>query len=313
MTMVKRIQYHKYGGPEVMQLENFEPGQPRAGEVLVRVRAAAANPMDWQIRSGEMKIMTGRAFPRGLGHDFAGVVEAVGDGVTRLRVGDEVLGATSLTAAGAFAEMVIAQARTVVKKPASLSFQEAAAIPIVGITAWQALVGKGKLRPGNVVFVHGCLGGVGRAASQIAVARGAWVGGSCRATATQQAHDLGIDPVVEFDFDPVPLTGRFDIVLDTAGTLPAKATRMLLKPGGRIIDIKPTPAKFVRTALPGPYQVMIAQPVTADLQEIARAAGSSELRLPIARTVPLTEAIPALTELEHHRTPKGGKLIITTG
>ncbi len=313
MAPLKRIQYHEYGGAEVMRLEGFEPARPGAGEILVRVRAAAANPMDWKIRSGGMKMMTGRSFPRGLGHDFAGVVEAVGEGVTRLDVGDEVLGGAPLKAAGAFAEMVVADAKGVVKKPAGLSFEDAAALPTVGLTALQALLGKGRLRPGQAVFVHGCLGGVGRAAVQLALAHGASVGGSCRATAAQDAQDLGVAPIVEFDFDPTALGGRFDLVLDTAGTLPIDAARTLLKSGGHILDINPTPAKFARSALPGPYKVMIAQPVTEDLEEVARAAGQGTLRLPIARVVPLTEAIAALTELELHPTPKGGKLIIAPG
>lgn len=312
MTTAKRIQYHQYGGPEVLRLEDFEPAPPGPGEVLVRVRAAAANPMDWKIRSGAMKMLTGRRFPRGLGHDFAGVVEAVGDGVTRLGVGDEVLGGAPLKTAGAFAELVVVEAKGVVKKPAELSFEDAAAIPTVGITAFQALADLGKPPPGQAVFVHGCLGGVGRAAVQMASAHGASVGGSCRATATHDARDLGVAPIVEFDFDPTALSGRFDIVLDTAGTLPVKAAQTLLKPGGRIIDITPTPAKFARSALPGPFKVLIAQAVTEDLEEVARAAGQGTLRLPIARTVPLTQAIAALTELERGMT-KGGKLVITAG
>ncbi|WP_445517057.1 NADP-dependent oxidoreductase [Streptomyces sp. NEAU-174] len=312
MTTAKRIQYHQYGGPEVLRLEDFEPAPPGPGEVLVRVRAAAANPMDWKIRSGAMKMLTGRRFPRGLGHDFAGVVEAVGDGVTRLGVGDEVLGGAPLKTAGAFAELVVVEAKGVVKKPAELSFEDAAAIPTVGITAFQALADLGKPQPGQAVFVHGCLGGVGRAAVQMASAHGASVGGSCRATATHDARDLGVAPIVEFDFDPTALSGRFDIVLDTAGTLPVKAAQTLLKPGGRIIDITPTPAKFARSALPGPFKVLIAQAVTEDLEEVARAAGQGTLRLPIARTVPLTQAIAALTEFERGMT-KGGKLVITAG
>ncbi|GAA0971187.1 NADP-dependent oxidoreductase [Streptomyces rhizosphaericus] len=312
MTTAKRIQYHQYGGPEVLRLEDFEPAPPGPGEVLVRVRAAAANPMDWKIRSGAMKMLTGRRFPRGLGHDFAGVVEAVGDGVTRLGVGDEVLGGAPLKTAGAFAELVVVEAKGVVKKPADLSFEDAAAIPTVGITAFQALANLGKPQPGQAVFVHGCLGGVGRAAVQMASTHGASVGGSCRATATHDARDLGVAPIVEFDFDPTALRGRFDIVLDTAGTLPIKAAQMLLKSGGRIIDITPTPAKFARSALPGPFKVLIAQAVTEDLEEVARAAGQGTLRLPIARTVPLTQAIAALTEFERGMT-KGGKLVITAG
>jgi NADPH:quinone reductase-like Zn-dependent oxidoreductase len=312
MATMKRIQYHQYGGPEVMRFEDFQPTRPGPGEVLVRVKAAAANPMDWKIRNGEMRIMTGRKFPRGLGHDFSGVVAAVGDGVTRLGVGDEVLGGASLKAAGAFAEMVVAEEKAVVPKPANLSWEEAAAIPVVGLTAYQAMVNTSKVHAGQAVFIHGCLGGVGRAAAQIALAHGASVGGSCRDTAMHEARDLGIAPIMDFDFDATKLAGRFDVVFDTAGTLSNRAARSLLKPGGRIIDINPTPAKFVRSALPGPYRVLIGKAVVADLDAVAQAAGRGILRLLVARTVPLVEAIAALTELERNRTPKGGKLIITT-
>ncbi|MFJ6706850.1 MULTISPECIES: NADP-dependent oxidoreductase [unclassified Streptomyces] len=308
---MKRIQYHQYGGPEVMRLEDFEPTRPGPGEVLVRVRAAAANPMDWGIRSGAMRMVTGRKFPRALGYDFAGVVEAVGEGVTRLAVGDEVLGGASIKASGAFAEMVVAAERGVVQKPAELSFEEAAAIPTVGLTALQAVVKKGRLRPGQSVFVNGCLGGVGRAAAQIALAYGTSVGGSCRDTAKQDARDLGLDPIVEFDFDPTALRGRFDLVVDTAGTLPTDAAKKMLKPDGRIVSIHPTPVNIAKSALPGPYNVLITRPVTEDLAEVARTAGRGTLRVPIARTVPLAGAIAALTELERDGTPKGGKLIIT--
>jgi len=309
---MKRIQYHQYGGPEVMRLEEFEPARPGPGQILVRVKAAAANPMDWKIRSGEMKIMTGRKFPRGLGHDFAGVVTAPGDGVTRLAVGDEVLGGAGLKAAGAFAELVVANENAIVKKPANLSWAEAAALPIVGVTAFQAMLGKGEVRAGQAVFIHGCLGGVGRSAAQIALAHGASVGGSCRTPADGEAHDLGITPVVGFDCDAQALAGRFDVVFDTAGTLPIEAARAMLRPGGRIIDITPTPAKFVRSVLPGPFRVLIGKADVENLDAVAQAAGAGTLRLPIARTVPLVDAIPALTELERDRTPKGGKLVITT-
>ncbi|MFD0305182.1 NADP-dependent oxidoreductase [Streptomyces sp. NPDC127119] len=309
---MKRIQYHQYGGPELMRLEEFEPARPGSGQVLIRVRAAAANPMDWGLRSGALKMATGRTFPRGLGHDFAGVVEVVGPGVTRLGVGDEVLGGASIKASGAFGEVVVADEKAVVRKPANLSFEEAAAVPTVGLTAFQALTKKGKLQPGHTVFINGCLGGVGRAAAQIALARGASVGGSCRDTATQDARDLGIDPIVDFGFDPEALSGLFDIVLDTAHTLSDKRAKRLLKPGGRIVSLHPTPTTFVKAALPGPFRVLVAQVSSEDLEEVARAAGQGTLRVPIARTVPLTEAVKALTELERDGTPKGGKLVITT-
>ncbi|WP_280397957.1 NADP-dependent oxidoreductase [Nocardia carnea] len=311
MTM-QRIQYHRYGGPEVLRLDNFEPRRPGPHEVLVRVRAASANPMDWKIRGGAMEMVTGRAFPRGFGTDFAGVVEAVGTDVARLRVGDEVLGGTSPEGAGSFSEVVVAAESGVVHKPASLSFEQAAAIPTVGITAYQAIVREGKLNEGQAVFIHGCLGGVGRAAVQFALSRGASVAGSCRPTAMAEARALGIDPIMGFDFDPESVAGRFDLVLDTAGTLPTEATIMLTERTGHLIDINPSPSKFARSAEPGPYRLMIAQPFTADLDAVAHAAGLGTLHVPIARTVPLTEAIPALTELELHHFPRGGKLVAVT-
>jgi NADPH:quinone reductase-like Zn-dependent oxidoreductase len=188
-TTMKRIQFHRYGGPEVMQFEDFEPQRPGAGQVLIRVRAAAANPYDEK-------------------------------GVTT--------------------------------KPAGLSFVDAAALPTVVVAALQALTGKGKLQPGHSVFVHGCLGGVGRAAVQIALARGATVvGGSCRASGAREARDLGVSPVVEFASPLASLTGRFDIVFDTVGTLSRTTARRLLGPGGRIVDVVPSATKFVRSALPG--------------------------------------------------------------
>lgn len=308
---MQRIQYHQYGGPEVMRLENFEPAEPGAGELRIRVRAAAANPMDWVIRNGAMKMVTGRTFPRAMGYDFAGVVDVVGEGVTRFRVGDEVMGGAPFKLGGAFAEMLIAEEKGVVDKPVNLSFEEAATFPTPALTARQALLSKGKLKPGQAVFVHGCLGAVGRSAVQIALTHGATVAGSCRADVEQDARDLGVSVVVGFDFDPAELAGQFDVVFDTAGKLAPRAARTLLKRGGRIVDIAPSPAKFARSALPGPFTTMVAQPVTADLEAVAKAAGAGTLRLPIGRTVPLSKAIPALIELERDRLPRSGKLVIT--
>lgn len=307
---MRRIQYHQYGGPEVLRLEEWQPARPGPGEVLVRVRAAGVNPMDIGIHHGRVKSLTGRKFPRGLGHDFSGVVEAVGDGVTRLRPGDEVQGVTSLKAAGAFADMVVAEEMNVVHKPANLSWEHAATLGIASGTAYQGLK-RAKLQSGQAVFVTGVLGAVGRSVAQIAMADGATVSGSCRESAWQDAHDLGVSPVVGFDFDAQKLRGRFDIVFDTSGKLPIATSRTLLKPGGRIIDIVPTPAKFARSALSRSYQVVIGKPNRQDAEEIARLAKDGVLRPLISQTVPLEEAIPALTELERNRTPGTGKLVFT--
>ena len=165
---MKRVQYLRYGGPGELRLDEVKRPEPERGQIRVHVRAAAANPMDWKIRRGEMKALSGFRFPRGLGHDFAGVVEAVGPGVEQFKLGDDVFGVTSIRQAGAFAESIVADEKNVWLKPPSVSFEQAAALTVVGGTAWNALVAKARLTAGQSIFIAGCLGGVGRAAVQIA-------------------------------------------------------------------------------------------------------------------------------------------------
>ena len=175
----------------------------------------------------------------------------------------------------------------------------------------QAVVGKGRLQAGQSVFITGCLGAVGRIAAEIAMMRGASVAGSCRGTARDDSLALGINPVFGLEFDSAPLEGMFDLVLDTANTLSAKVARSLLKPAGRFVDVHPSPAKFARSAFSRHYSVLLGVYKIKDFEQLARAAADSRITLPIARTVPLTQAIDALTELEEKHTPKGGKLVIT--
>ncbi len=181
------------------------------------------------------------------------------------------------------------------------------------MTALQALRHAGGLRPGAAVFVHGCLGGVGRAAVQLAMHHGASVAGSCRPISAPEAAELGVAPVVDFDVDPAPLARQFDVVFDTVGSLPIVTAHALMKPGGRIVDIVPTPRKFLRSLLPGPYSVFMGRPDVADLAEVAEAAERGELYVPIGNIAALADAIPALTELETEGTPRGGKLIVVPG
>ena len=142
---MQSIHYYRYGGPEEMGLEEVETLTPGRGQVRVRVRAAATNPADWSIRAGHLRLVSGSRFPRGLGHDFAGVVDAIGPQVTRLKVGDEVLGITGIREAGAFADYLVIAEQRAFPKPPSLSFEQAAALPMAGVTAWSAVVDRAKL------------------------------------------------------------------------------------------------------------------------------------------------------------------------
>ena len=311
---MKRIQYHRYGGPEVLRIEEVALPEPRRGQILVRVKAAAANPMDWKIRNGELKMMTGRKFPRGLGHDFAGVVEAVGPKVTRFKVGDEVFGASGLKEAGAFAEALVAEENTVFLKPQSLSFVEAAALPIVSATAWTALIDKAKLQAGQRVFIAGCLGGVGRAAAQIAGMRGAEITGSCSASRRDEALVLGVREVVDYRaFNANKFRGRFDVVLDTHGALSLSQCGGMLKRGGVALHIVPTPLKMIWSMLSSRHQTVFGQLTPQSRAGIVEAAEQGKLAPTIGRTVPLSEAIPALIELEKTSLPPGKLVVIPAG
>jgi NADPH:quinone reductase-like Zn-dependent oxidoreductase len=307
---MKRVQYFHYGGPGELRLDEVTPPDAGRAQIRVQVRAAAANPMDWKIRRGEMKMLSGSRFPRGLGHDFAGAVEAVGPGLERLKVGDEVQGVTSIRQAGTFAEYVVADERNVWLKPSSISFEQAAALTIVSLTAWLALMVKARLGDGQSVFITGCMGGVGRSAVQFARMRGAEVAGSCSASECEEALALGVSEVVDYRvFDIAPYRHRFDVVFDAAGTLSLSQCGAMLKRRGMSLHIVPTPGKMIGCLLPSRHHLVFANPTPQALSGITEAAERGKLVPVIGRVVPLSEAISAVVELERTGSPKG-KLVI---
>jgi NADPH:quinone reductase-like Zn-dependent oxidoreductase len=306
-----RIQYHRYGGPDVMRLEDVEIPDPGRGQVRVRVLAASANPADWKVRAGNLRLVSGRRFPRGMGHDFAGVVDAVGPGVTRARAGDEVFGIQGIRDAGAFAQYLITSGKNVFPKPAALSFEQAAALPMAGVTAWSAVVDKAKVKPGQSVFITGCLGGVGRAAAQIALMRGADVTGNCSASGIEEARELGLSEAFDYRaFDPAGYPHRFDAVIDAAAALSVPQCNAMLKRGGNVVFVDFPFAKLAAVLTSPRHSLAQGTPSPAHMNGIAGAAKQGKLAAKIARTVPLTDAIEALTDLETKGTPKG-KLVIT--
>src|SRR3954470_17463767 len=171
---MKALVIHSFGGPEVLKFEEIPRPEPRADQVLVRVVAAAVNPVDTAVRQGYLRQRTGEKFPMIIGYDIAGVVEKAGAKVTKLKPGDAVYAYLTLSGGG-YAEYAVASEKEAVRKPNSLTFEEAAAVPLAGETAWQALIDTGKLESGQTVLIHGGSGGVGSLAVQIAKARGAKV------------------------------------------------------------------------------------------------------------------------------------------
>jgi NADPH:quinone reductase-like Zn-dependent oxidoreductase len=245
---MKRIQHHAYGGPETMQLEDFELETPGEGQVAVKVQFAAINPIDWKVRNGYLKMVTGKAFPRAMGSDFSGTVISVGPGVTRVKPGDAVFGLARIKESGALGSAVVTNETFLAKKPEALSFEDAACLGTPGVTAWNGLVDKAGLKAGQQVFVNGCTGAVGAAALQIARMLGAMVSGSCSAGAMQRARDLGVQTVFDYRQTDLSTIGeRFDVVYDTAGTMATAVGLGLVRKDGVFLDIDPTPVKFLRS------------------------------------------------------------------
>jgi NADPH:quinone reductase-like Zn-dependent oxidoreductase len=236
---MKAIVYCDYGSPDVLKLEDVEKPVPGDDEVLIRVRAAALNPLDWHYVRGTpylMRLMgVGLRKPKEirLGVDYAGTVEAVGRNVTQFKPGDEVFGGRT----GAFAQYVRArESRAVALKPANLTFEQAATVAIAGITALQALRDEGKIQPGQKVLINGASGGVGTFAVQIAKSFGADVTGVCSTRNVEMVRSLGADQVIDYtreDFTKSPQ--RYDLVLDLVANRSLLENKRILKPNGTYV------------------------------------------------------------------------------
>jgi NADPH:quinone reductase-like Zn-dependent oxidoreductase len=287
------------GGPDVLAVWDVPKPKPLPTEVLVRVEAAGVNPVDSQTRSGSgMHSVLGDP-PFVVGWDVAGVVEAVGMGVTRFAVGDEVFGMPWLPRqAAAYAEYVTAPSRHFAPKPSSLSFAEAGALPLASLTAWQSLVDTAAVGPGTRVLIHAAAGGVGHLAVQIAKARGAHVLGTASAAKHSFLESLGVDEPIDYrSVDFTSVASDIDVVLDLIGTDDYQLRSLsVLRPGGLLLQIAEDISDAVRTAATEQGKSVVdplVEPDHAALEEIARLADEGKLRVEIEREFPLEEAAAA--------------------
>ncbi len=235
---MKAVVCRSYGSPDVLHCEDIEKPSPGDEEVLIKVRAAAANPMDYHLMSGVyiMRLMTGLRKPKRTrpGADIAGEVEAVGRKVTRFKPGDSVFGATR----GAFAEYVCAPESSLALKPANLTFEQAAAIPVAGLTALQGLRDKCGLQPGRKVLINGAAGGVGTFAVQVARSLGAEVTGVCSTRNMDLVRGLGASHVVDYTSEDFTRSAeRYDVIFDCVGNHPLSAYRRVMTSGGTFVPI----------------------------------------------------------------------------
>lgn len=312
-STMRAVSQDTAGGPEVLKVVETQRPVPGLGEILVRVHAAGVNPTDWKTRERGV-FATGARPPFTLGFDVAGVVEAVGGGVTLFEAGDQVFGMPRFPhPAGAYAEYVAAPARHFAPRPKGLDHIQAGALPLASLTAWQALVDTANVQPGQRVLIHAAAGGVGHLAVQIAKARGAYVIGTAGAAKHELLRSLGADELIDYRTQDFTETVRdVDVVLDTLGGPNWARSLRTLRLGGTLISILPLddtfPAKEAEAA--GIRAVfMLVEPDHAGLREVTSLVEGGRLRVIVDEIFPLEEAVRAHTLGETGRTT--GKIVLS--
>src|SRR5712672_1696972 len=303
---MRAIRIHQYGGPEVLAQVEMQRPAPGHDEVLIKVHAAAVNPVDWKMRAGHMKEVFPLTFPATLGWDVSGTVEEAGDKVTQFKRGDEVY---ALVKGGGYAEYVVAKADIVGKKPRTLDHVHAAAVPVAGLTAWQALFEVAQLRAGQKVLIHAAAGGVGNFAVQFAKERGAYVIGTASSKNQAFLGELGVDKAVDYNktrFEDV--VRDVDVVLDTIGGDTQERSFKVLKKGGILVSIVQPPSQELATKYGVRALFYGAHPSSSNLTEIARLIDSGKVRTVVETVLPLAEARRAheLSQSGHAR----GKIVL---
>lgn len=288
-----------YGSSEVVEINQntSAPNDPSAGKVLVKVKAAAVNPVDWKIREGYMQQMIPLQFPSTMGIDFSGVVEKVGDSVSDLKRGDEVYGQAGIVSggSGAFAELAVANASSVAHKPKSLNHQEAAGLPLVGVSAWQALVETIGLTNGQKILIHGGAGGIGSIAIQLAKHLGAYVATTASANDKQFAKELGADEVIDYKTQTFEdLLHDYDAVFDTVGGETYTRSFKVLKKGGMIVSMLEQPNQELMKQSGVKAISQFTQVNRERLTKLAQWVDQNNIRVNVDRMFPLEETAKAL-------------------
>jgi len=289
------------GGPEVLKVEDVDDPQPGDGGVLVRVQAASVNPIDWKIRRGMHEV----PLPAVLGNDFSGVVE--GSQSPDFDVGDEVFG---IAASGSYAELATARAGSITRKPAGISHEQAAAIPVAGNTAWQALFDAGGLEGEKTALVAGASGGVGHLAVQFAKHAGARVIGTASGRNREFVESLGADEFVDYTEQDVGETvSGVDVAFDTVGGDTTAGLVPALAEGGVLVTIAGNPPEEAAKERGARAELLVASPSPENMAKIAELIEGGEVRIEISETLPLDEIRKAHELSESGRTR--GKIVIT--
>ena len=303
---MKAVMVRQWGSVENAVIENVEQPQPGPGEVLVRVKAASVNPLDWKIREGYLHEYV--TLPYMLGSDFAGDIEALGEGVTGWQVGAPVYGMKGL-GGGAYAEFTTVNAQEIGAKPSTLSYSEAASVPHTALTAWTALVTACDVQAGQRVLIHAAAGGVGHFAVQIAKRKGAYVIGTASARHQAFLHSLGVDEWIDYTTIPFEtVVSDVDLVLDTVGGDTGDRSLSAIKPGGKMACIVNMPSMEAAAQHQVDVKFIVPQSSTGLLAEIAQQIDAGHLKPHVQQTFDFLQIRDALhlSQVMH----VGGKIAV---
>ncbi|MEJ7642722.1 MAG: NADP-dependent oxidoreductase [Candidatus Nitrosocosmicus sp.] len=307
---MKAAQIDRYGGSEVVKIKQNAPPPPKPStdKILVGIKAAGVNPVDWKIREGHMQQMIHLQFPSTLGMDFSGVINQVGEGQegreisTDFRQGDEVYGQAAVPSggSGAFAEIALTKADRIARKPKSLNHVEAAALPLVGVSAWQALVENMNLSKGQRILIHGGAGGIGSIAIQLAKSLGAYVATTVSADDKQFVQDLGADEIIDYKIQAFEYVLReYDAVFDTVGGDTYTKSFNVLKKGnggngGIIVSMLEQPNKNLMERFGVKAIFLFTQVNRERLTQLGQLADQNKIKVHVDKTFPLGDAAKAL-------------------
>lgn len=306
---MKAVVVHEYGGPEVLKYEDTPKSEPKDNEILVRVIAAGVNPVDGLIRSGKYAKFFNTTLPLIPGYDIAGVVEKAGAKIAKFKTGDAVYAYIDLQKGGGYAEYALVTEKEAAPKPKSASFAEAAAVPVVALTAWQALVDTAKLSAGQSVLIQGGSGGVGSFAIQFAKLRGAKVFATASTHNQDFLKQLGADVAIDYTkqkFEEV--VKDVDVVLETVGKDTLARSYGVVKKGGILVSLlgPPDQAELDRHGIRG--SALGVEPNSAELADIANLIDQKKIKVTVSQTYPLAEAAKAEEQADTGHTR--GKIVL---
>jgi NADPH:quinone reductase-like Zn-dependent oxidoreductase len=308
---IRKARIHSFGGPDVLRIDDVEPSMPDALQVLLSVKAAGVNPVDFKIRSGKYPAVKEDRLPYTLGRDASGIVEKCGAQATRFKIGDEVVGMVGI-GGGGYAEKVVLDEAAIARKLREIDHVHAAAIPLAGQTAWQGLFRYGQLKAGQAVLIHGGAGGVGHFAVQFAKAKGARVLTTVSTDNLEFARMLGADVVIDYKTQRFEeLAKDLDMIFDLVDGETRERSWKLLKKGGVLVSTLSEPSQ--QTAAQHGVRALryTVESDGKELDEILSLVASGKVKPHVQKTYPLEEAAQALNWVEQGKSI--GKIVLTVG